>query len=230
MNTDNFTDNSWLSIQLVCFDVDGTLYNQRKLRLFMIREMLIELSLTQKVTFIRILKIYRHLRETTVGGQDNFEQALISETADLVGCSEKQVKDTVIEWLHERPLRYLGRCRYAGVLELFSRLKTSGKKIGIFSDYPAEAKIAALGLMADYIAYAGDHDTPRLKPDPQGLLNLMARSGACPMSTLLIGDRPDRDGLAARRAGSYVLIRSSKKDNDYQTFQKYTDPLFLLNT
>lgn len=229
MAMENFTFDSWHDIKLVCFDVDGTLYDQRRLRLLMIREILIEIARRRTIKFVRILKLYRELRENTACFSDNFEKIIISETAALIGCSEKQVRDTVAEWIHRRPLRHLLECRYAGIFELFSHIKAQGKKIGIFSDYPAEAKILALGLTADYIACAGDNDTPRLKPDPQGLLNLMTRSETKPENTLLIGDRPERDGLAARAIGSRILIRSTKNYKDYQTFVNYTDPLFLIN-
>ncbi|MGY6770890.1 HAD family hydrolase [Komagataeibacter sp. NFXK3] len=226
----HFDHSKWNDIDLVCFDVDGTLYNQKKLRLFMIREILAELLITRQMTFIRILKVYREMREEATHIPHNFEPFLITETVKKTGCSEQQVRDTVTEWIHERPLRYLAKCRYAGVVELFARLQACGKRIGIFSDYPAKAKIAALGLRADYIACAGDEDTPRLKPDPQGLFNLIAKAGAKPTTTLLIGDRPERDGLAARNAGTYVLIRSSKADQDYQTFEKYIDNIFSTNS
>ncbi|MFH7811811.1 MULTISPECIES: HAD family hydrolase [Acetobacter] len=230
MIRNNFSQDTWRDIDLVCFDVDGTLYDQRKLRLFMLREILMEVSQTRKVNFIRILKIYRSLREKAIAYPNNFEQLLISETANLAGCSENTVKDIITEWIHIRPLRYLDKCRYAGVIDLFSRLKSHGKKIGIFSDYPAENKIISLGLKADYIVYAGDKDTPRLKPDPQGLLNIMQMSGSGPANTLLIGDRPERDGIAARKAESYVLLRSTKKYNDFQTFNRYTESIFSLNS
>lgn len=225
----NFTHSDWRNIHLVCFDVDGTLYDQRRLRLLMMREMLIEATLSKRVKFIQILRKYRSLRENSESLSENFEQIIISKTAHLIGCKEEDVNNTVIEWIHKRPLRYLRQCRYAGVSELFFHIKEQGKKIGIFSDYSAAAKLLALGLSADYVACAGDNDTPRLKPDPQGLLNLMAKSGAGPTNTLLIGDRADRDGLAAQRAGSFVLIRSRRKINEYQTFENYTDSIFSIN-
>lgn len=230
MIRNNFSHDTWKDIDLVCFDVDGTLYDQHKLRLFMLREMFMEVLQTRNVNFIRVLKIYRSLREKAIIYPNNFEQILISETANLTGCSKDIVKNIIIEWIHIRPLRYLDKCRYAGVMDLFSTLKSHGKNIGIFSDYPAENKIISLGLTADYIVSAGDTDTPRLKPDPQGLLNIMRRSGSESANTLLIGDRPERDGEAARKAGTYVLIRSTKKHNDFQTFNRYTESIFSLNS
>lgn len=221
-----FTSDSWRDIQLVCFDVDGTLYDQRKLRILMIRDIIIEVLKTRKIKFLRILSTYRHLREKAVDIHENFESFLIKETANLTHCSEKQVHDTVIDWIHQRPLQYLNRCRYLGIVELFARLKAKDIIIGIFSDYPAAEKIKALGLTSDYIVCAGDETAPRLKPDPQGLLDIINKAGTKPKNTLLIGDREDRDGLAARAADVHIIIKSSKEQNDYQTFKEYTDELF----
>ena len=41
----------------------------------------------------------------------------------------------------------------------------------------------------------------------------------------MIGDRADRDGLAARRAGVDVILRSKPVDG-YVTFMSFDDPIF----
>lgn len=43
----------------------------------------------------------------------------------------------------------------------------------------------------------------------------------------LIGDRTDRDGLAARRAGARSLISSSRQIDGWQTFAGYEAAPFL---
>ena len=110
--------------------------------------------------------------------------------------------------------------------ELFQRLRQQGKKIGIFSDYPARDKLAALGLDADVMVCASDADVGVLKPHPRGLHVLMSRAATNPSQTILIGDRPERDGLAARAANVGSLIRSRKSIGGWQTFARYDDPLF----
>ena len=65
-----------------------------------------------------------------------------------------------------------------------------------------------------------------LKPHPKGLEALMAAAGAGPHETVMIGDRAERDGLAARRAGTRVLLRSTRQIKGWRTFASYRDPLF----
>ena len=218
---------NWDEIRLVAFDVDGTLYDQRGLRLCMLREMLLAAMRSRSVGFIRILRAYRRIREQLGESlQEDFERELTMRTAVLVGCSIDQVQSTAEEWLEQRPLRHLIRYRYPGLPELFERLRGHGKKIGIFSDYPARHKLAALQLDADVIVSADDDDVKVLKPHSRGLHILMSRAAVSPAETVLIGDRPERDGLAARVANVRALILSRRPISDWQTFARYDDPLF----
>jgi HAD superfamily hydrolase (TIGR01509 family) len=218
---------NWDEIRLVVFDVDGTLYDQRGLRLRMLEEMLVSLIRSRDIKFISILRTYRRIREQLGDSlHEDFERELNSRTAALVGCSEEQVRSTAREWLEQRPLRHLIRYRYPKLPELFQGLRKHGKKIGIFSDYPAVEKLEALGLHADIIVCAGDEDVGILKPHARGLHVLMSRAAMHPAETILIGDRPERDGLAARAANVRALIMSGKSIGGWQTFDRYDHPFF----
>lgn len=217
----------WDAIRLVVFDVDGTLYDQRGLRLRMLREMAFAALRSRDIGFIHLLRAYRHIREELGDSlHEDFERELISRTAARVGRSPEQVRSTAEEWLERRPLQYLVRYRYPRLVELFHGLRRQGKTVAIFSDYPARAKLEAMGLSADFIVCATDADVSVLKPHPRGLQVLMPRAGFSPAQTVLIGDRTERDGLAARSAGVHSLIRSSKPIEGWQTFARYDDPLF----
>jgi HAD superfamily hydrolase (TIGR01549 family) len=218
---------NWSDIKLVVFDVDGTLYDQRGLRLCMLREMLLFALSSRSIEFIKILRAYRKIREHLGESQhEDFEQELIARTASIVGCTPERVRSIAEEWLEQRPLRHLIRYRYAGLIELFQSLRKQGKKIGIFSDYPARQKLAAMQLDADYIVCATDKDIGVLKPHPKGLQVLMDRAAIGPAQTVLIGDRPERDGLAARAAHAHALIQSRKLLDGWQTFDRYDGPAF----
>lgn len=217
----------WSGIELVVFDVDGTLYDQQALKIRLARDMVFHAILDRDLSFLSVIRTYRRIRER-LGEEEvgNFQSVLIAQTVASTGCTEEKVLDIVAEWIEQRPLPYLKACRYPGLAELFAGLKRCGKTIGIFSDYPGRAKLAALGLAADFIVSAQDDGIGLLKPHPRGLEFLMTEAGACAATTVLIGDRSERDGLAAQRAGVRCLIRSSKPKQDCQTFARYDDPLF----
>ena len=134
----------------------------------------------------------------------------------LPGHEPHRVRAIVTEWMEERPLPLLRAFRAAGVAELFARLSES-HVLAVHSDYRAERKLAALGLAAQLTVAA--EDVGRLKPDPAGLHRLMAQAKAEPARTLMIGDRDERDGEAARRAGVRSLIRG-------RDFRDFTDAIF----
>jgi putative hydrolase of the HAD superfamily len=223
----------WRTIRLVAFDVDGTLYRQDRLR----RRMAAELATAALARFsfapIRILSTYRRLREKLAEAEvEHFEPVLLAQTASACGAQPEQVATIAREWMERRPLAHLRPCVYPHLPELFAAIKAGGRKIGILSDYAAQEKLRALGLSADFIVAAGDEGVGRLKPHPRGLEALMAAAGVAPQETVLIGDRPERDGEAALRAGAAALIRSSQKRAGWNTFASYDDRIFapLLET
>jgi HAD superfamily hydrolase (TIGR01549 family) len=220
-----FTPADWRDIRLVAFDVDGTLYRQRSLRLRMGRDMVIHTVAKCDLNAIRVVSAYRRIRERLAAEEVvDFERVLIVETAEATSMSPERVHAIVSEWIETRPLRYLRSCLFSGVPQLFAGLQRAGKKIGIFSDYPATEKLAAMGLAANHVVAASD--VGLLKPHARGLQSLMAAAGATARETLYIGDRAERDGVAGQRAGVRTLIRSSKPIEAFQTFRTFHDPLF----
>ena len=121
---------------------------------------------------------------------------------------------------------HLRGARFADVDRLFSALRRTGRRIAAWSDHPAADKLKTLGLEADDWISANDADLGRLKPNPAGLQRLMARAGVQPHETLMIGDRVDRDGEAARRAGTFSLIRTRRPHPQFAGFRRYNDPIF----
>jgi HAD superfamily hydrolase (TIGR01549 family) len=220
-----FTPADWRDIRLVAFDVDGTLYRQRPLRLRMGRDMVVHAVAKCDLNAMSVVSAYRRIRERLAAEEVlDFERVLIAETAKATSMSPERVHAIVSEWIETRPLRYLRSCLFSGVPQLFAGLQRAGKKIGIFSDYPATEKLAAMGLVAHHVVAASD--VGLLKPHARGLQSLMAAASATARETLFIGDRVDRDGVAGQRAGVRTLIRSSKPIEAFQTFKTFHDPLF----
>lgn len=174
---------------------------------------------------LSVLREYR-LRRERLGDQEieDFEERLLAEVAALFGITQEEIRGIVSEWIDTRPLSVLKACRYTSIDQLFDRIRASGRKIGILSDYPAATKLSVLGLEADYVVDA--REVGFLKPHPRGLERIMALAGEQPETTVLIGDRAERDGEAARRAGVRALLRTSKPIKGWCCFESYADPLF----
>jgi putative hydrolase of the HAD superfamily len=217
----------WQRVKLVVFDVDGTLYRQRMLRMRVAGDMLLHVIRHCTAEVPSVIRTYRQLRERMGSAEVvGFEARLIGETSRLTGRPRVRVQSIVQEWIDRRPLPHLAVARYPGVLELFAAIKRAGTTIGIFSDYPAHAKLAALGLAADLVKSASDDDMGVLKPNPRGLQLIIRAAGVTAADTIMIGDRPERDGIAARRAGTRCLIRSARACPGWRTFATYRSSIF----
>jgi HAD superfamily hydrolase (TIGR01549 family) len=197
----------------VILDVDGTMYAQRPVRL----GMLLRLSAhtlrhpREGLACVRALRMYRHAQEQlrhappADGSRDRGQLAL---AARLAGVDEDAMQRHVERWMERAPLDLVARAARAGLREFLVEAKARGSRIGVFSDYHAEAKLEALGIrqLIDVVRSAQDDATSRLKPDPAGLLLVASELGVSPGSTVYIGDRVEVDAAAARRAGMRAFI------------------------
>lgn len=217
----------WCEIHLVVFDMDGTLYDQKRLRLRMLAALIGASIRNGSLDVPLTLREFRRSREVlAMLPQADFLVEQYAIPAARRGCGAETVRSLVVEWMEERPLPYLAACRRPGINRLFSSLRKAGKRIGILSDYPASAKLAALGLSADFIVSSTDVDVAKLKPDPAGLQKLMRLAQVDPEHTLLIGDRIDRDWEVASRSNVLAWILTPRSNPQANCFRSFLDPVF----
>ena len=198
--------------RLVVFDVDGTLYTQAPVRRAMLLALLRAPSSDglSRLGRIAALRRYRRLREDAAATPRGFGAGLTTRFCAQTGLSATQADALIDEWMVRRPLPFVARAIVPGAQALFAALRARGVAIGVWSDYPAQPKLDALGLEADHVVSATDPDLDTLKPDPAGLARIAAAAGATPAQTLMIGDRIDRDGAAAAAFGAAFLLRGER--------------------
>jgi phosphoglycolate phosphatase/putative hydrolase of the HAD superfamily len=197
----------------VIFDLDGTLYDARALR----RRMLVELAAHHLVRPWRlgdlaVLAAFRRERERHAHDEpDDLEAAQYDWTAQALGVRAERVRALVERWMHAAPLRHLAACRRPELLRVLAELDERGARTAVVSDYPAHAKLEALGARVDCVVTALDPEVNRLKPHPQVLLVAAHNLGVARDRCLVVGDRDDRDGAAARAAGMRfaLLVRGA---------------------
>ena len=83
-----------------------------------------------------------------------------------------------------------------------------GIKVGVFSDYPPELKLDALGIGGRFsvVLCSTDPEVGMFKPHPRGFLVAAARWQIDPSEVLVVGDRPDTDAAGAVAAGMPCVI------------------------
>lgn len=206
----------WRQVRGVVFDLDGTLYDPLPLRLRMAAELVGHCALRPwRLGLPRRLQAFRRERERIseqeLEGAGRLQYEL---PAARLGISPDRLRAEVEEWIERRPLRHLAGCRVPGVRRFSAHLRARGVRMAVLSDYPAAAKLAALGLEAEVVVSGVDPEVDRFKPHPAGLELVLARLDLPPKRCLVIGDRDDRDGACARRAGVECLLRGA----DFRTF------------
>lgn len=194
-------------------DLDGTLYRPLGVKLAMAAE-LAALGWRD----IRVIRAFRReherMRETLTNGRANlsaaevapssaFEQQ-IQRTALGLAMSEPAVERTVHRWMFERPGKWLRLFRRRGLIAHIERHRERGGRTALVSDYPATCKLAALRAaeLFEVVIANGERGAAfALKPDPAAYLAAAERLATPPNDCVVIGDRDDADGQAARAAG-----------------------------
>jgi putative hydrolase of the HAD superfamily len=131
-------------------------------------------------------------------------EAQLARTATVLGVGVAEVERTVGEWMQERPAKWLKVFRRRSLLVELARFRAAGGKTALVSDYPARRKLEALGAVPlfDVVVANGESAAVRaLKPDPAGYREAARRLGVSPAECVIIGDRADADGAAARALG-----------------------------
>ena len=135
----------------------------------------------------------------------------IRRTAKALHMTKSEVRACVDKWMFRRALKWIVAARRGGLLRQLAHYRAAGGRTALVSDYPARAKLRALGAvhLFDAVVANGEPGGPRrLKPSPEGYLLAAERIGVEPRRCVVVGDRDDADGAAARAAGmSFRLVR-----------------------
>ncbi len=191
-------------------DLDGTLYSARPVKL----AMALELALLAPHR-VRVLRAFRaaheRLRHELADPVASPFSVQLERCAAECGLPREHVQAVITEWMFERPGKWLRRFVRHSLVDEIRAFRQGGGVTALVSDYPARRKLAALELreLFDVVVANGEADGPqRLKPYPDGLLLAASRLGKLPRECLVVGDRRDADGAAARAAGmEFRLVR-----------------------
>ena len=147
---------------------------------------------------------HERLRGEEESGLVNPYREQIERTARVCAMSAESVEALVDQWMLQRPVKWIRLFRRRWLIEEISKFRGSGGLVGIVSDYPVKRKLHALSMahLVDVIVANGDRRAPyRLKPAPDGYRTAAASLGVSSDECLVIGDRADADGQAAKLAG-----------------------------
>lgn len=226
MNLVNVQKKSLLDYKAVIFDLDGTLYYQKPFRirmaLYLAGHMLAHPSSMKDVLLI---KKYREIRENweeleksaSYADDRILDKDLDSRQYEYVArvkkVSPERVEKAVRFFMLEAPLKLLPMYRDEAVFAFINKLHDKGIKVVVYSDYPVKDKLDALGIKADACFTSADESIGCMKPAPKGIRVILETLGLTPEEAVMIGDRYEKDGLAAKENNvDYIIVSSSRKE------------------
>jgi phosphoglycolate phosphatase/putative hydrolase of the HAD superfamily len=215
-------------IDAICLDLDGTLYLQPELRRAMASRLIKNLLVNPKSGYkvLRILSAYREAQESLRGEVPGREIGKAQEelTSQRTGAPREVVAKCIKTWFEDAPLPLLSRYVRPGLVPFLRQARSRKIKLAVVSDYPAVAKLNALGVAEyfDAVVCAQDPEVQRFKPDPRSLHVALQRLEVAAENALYVGDRPSVDAEAAKRAGIRSIIVGDKR-SDEESVTPYKD-------
>lgn len=213
------------------FDLDGTLYDQRivrrKIMISLVSQM-IRLRISPRI--LSIIRTFRHIREEKKAfSSPDLEELQYEWCAKKQKIAPQTVREVIRVWMLQFPLKILPTAIYPGVSDFFLTLGKRYKKIVVYSDYPVEEKLKALGLISDRNYYSLSTRIGQLKPGRKAL-DLIGSDFGCPAERIIyIGDREDTDGASAHMAGITFLKVDRKEARSGRFYGKLNEQLKALN-
>jgi HAD superfamily hydrolase (TIGR01549 family) len=96
---------------------------------------------------------------------------------------------------------------YPSAAELLDWLRKEKHLIAVYSDFPVDDKLKAMGITADFTLYSAHDPVCCMKPTKTGLLHICNKLDIAPENAIYIGDRDDTDGESARMTGiKFILV------------------------
>lgn len=189
-------------------DLDGTLYRSKPLKRAMALRVVCSVLAPINFESVKALRTFRawheRLREQDHDCVPHPFALQLQCAAEEIGWSADELEHLVQDWMVYRPSKLLHRYRRQALIDELRAHRAGGGRLALVSDYPARTKLEGLGLaeLFEVVVANGEAGSPqRLKPHPEGYLLAAERLGVAPADCLVIGDRDDADGEAARRAG-----------------------------
>lgn len=213
-----------MSIKALSFDVDGTLFDLRQMKI---------VFAIPAIRNARLLRAYLAAREEVrkLGKVDDVREEQVKLVAAALGIAPDDARariDKLIdgEWMnafrHVKPFK--------GVREALSAFAAKGLPMVTLSDYPAAKKLA--GMKLDHVTWAADisaEDLGALKPHRVSFDHAVKTLGVAPDEILHVGDRLDADIAGAHAVGMRAALFTAGNARKYSAPEGARPPDFVFD-
>jgi HAD superfamily hydrolase (TIGR01549 family) len=217
-------------IKGIIFDLDGTLYRMR----WFLRPILTLDLFPNSLRLPRFLKIRGAFSGLEMDSGDNLMNAICDKLAAKEKCSTTEMK----QWIQDKfypsfvsAMRYFTNSRPA-INETLKNIKKCGFKLAVLSDYDkVYERLILLNIDPSlFDTLTSSESSGALKPSARPFLEIAQAWNLPADKILVIGDRDDTDGEAARCAQmQFMQITDSKtttsKSMDWNKMRTFLNSL-----
>lgn len=204
-----------LSKKAFIFDVDGTLYSNKKMHFFMALKMIKSIIKNPKsIKEIICVYYFRKYRERRKFKNYDIE-SVCREVSRKLKIDILYVQKSINKWMFIVPLECISRCRYTQIIEYIKKIKKDNKLIILYSDYHIYDKAKMLKINYDRTFVPGEEIVNELKPSKEimkAIIKFINDKGYVDNEVLYIGDDTRKDGESAKLVSiDYLYIKRFKR-------------------
>ena len=213
-----------MSFKAVAFDIDGTLYSDIRIKIKSIPFLFRNYRLVTAFSRIR-----KNMRKEITGelSPEELMSAEASLLAEELNCTVKEASELRDKIIYGEWEKYFKNFRiYPDVRDSLIKLKNSGLKLAVLSDFPVGKKLEYFNLADLFDVVLGFPESGNLKPSPVPFLKIAEQLEIQPDKILYIGNRLDYDVIGAESAGlkgALIGPPGRKAPGDVLVYKDYED-------
>lgn len=200
-------------VDAIIFDLDGTIYNKKALKLFF------SLSFINKLPLmLSYLKVRKNNYGVDCGSKEAFQNKIIEELANQSSISKEKSEKFINEFM-DKFVKIL-KSRYKpnnDIVNVINKYHSRGTKIVCLSDYSkVKERLLALNIDIDkFTLIKSSEDYGTLKPATKPFFEIAEKLNISPSKIVVVGDRDDTDGEGARKSN----MRFVKYPENFNVFK-----------
>lgn len=205
----------WKKYKLVLFDFDNTMYEPKRLAPYIVMD-----DIIYSLYPFNERKVRKEIAGHDFGSADEFHRVLFERIATRLGKTPEKVS----KWYFNRYMPTLKRIlkrhfkARRNLQDVIDTLENKGVMVGVLSDYGCvKERLEAIGIHVNEQRLWSTEEAGAPKPCPRCIHEIAQQTGIRVEEILMIGDRPDTDGMIAYNAGCDAwLVKTKKNINDKQ--------------
>lgn len=203
------------NIRGIIFDLDGTLYQMR----WFMRPLLACKLIPHLARLSRFLKERGRFAGVQMGSRENLLNSIALAVSKKEKCNPEEIYNWILNSFYPAFISIMPFLKNSrpGIEETMTSLRNGGLRLGVLSDYDHVSKrLEHLQINPSLFDITTSSEASgALKPCSQPFLDIADQWNISPENIMVIGDRDDTDGQAARDAGMrFIQITDSAQKSE----------------